>query len=103
MEQEPSGEYVGGYPETQLNEENSGDEEDSEQDEALTELIRRKLNAVEVEINYEPADIPQQTQNETKTTRVGSNGCVIPSGEKLIIPTKRVRSEEAVEVESNDE
>ena len=74
MEQEPSGEEAGGYLETQVNEGNFNHEDDSEQDEALTELIRRKVKAVDVDINEECADIPQQTQNETQKTRVGANG-----------------------------
>ena len=102
LEQEPSGEEVGGYVDTHVKDEDSDNEGDSDQDDALKELIKRKVEAVDIEGNDGSADMPQQTKYTATNNRVAANGCVVPNGGNLIIPTKRAGSQEAVVLQSNE-
>jgi len=101
--QEPIGNEVGDYVQPEMVEDDTADEDNSDGDEALNELINRKVEAVNVDGNEQPAGVHQETKHSSTKTRVAANGCVVPTVGNLIIPTKRAGSQEAAVLESNDE
>ena len=101
--QEPSGDEVGDFGPKQVLEEDSTDEDNSDRDEALKELIKRKVDAMDNEGNEQTVGTPKQPKHTSTNTRLAANGCVVPNGGNLIIPTTHAGSQEAVVLQSNDE
>ena len=97
----PIGGETGDVEATGVHDPDNDEEHSSDHDDAIEALVKRKVGAVEIDDMDAGAAEHAEQAVATTETKIGANGCHVPKGAPLVIPTTRRHQDVADEEKEN--